>query len=264
MESKPAESTRKHVRVDFPARVEFAGETFVIREFTANLSEGGAFLMTDQQVEPGTRGKLTFRISRWDEPFTVEAEVVRFFPEPTAEGWPPGLGVRFVDLDDTDRRRLHRLVEGVADGSVIQAIRRSMKESGRTLEQELRKRPTDQKMILALNAQAEEFEALIRDGNPVVVERLTANPRLQIPHVRTLLRDNRMTARVMFAVKRERKWMADEEVRYLFCKHPNAPLQDVLALLPELTPAQLAQLLPNAALRRPIREKVKQLTRKSL
>jgi hypothetical protein len=68
------------VRVVFPVQVRFEGEEFSIDEFTANLSVGGLFLPTERMIPPRTRGTLTFRISQWEKPFTVEAEVVRTAP----------------------------------------------------------------------------------------------------------------------------------------------------------------------------------------
>ena len=48
------------VRVVFPVEVCFAGETFQINEFTANLSVGGIFQPTDRLVPSRTQGTLTF------------------------------------------------------------------------------------------------------------------------------------------------------------------------------------------------------------
>ena len=47
-----------------------------VDEFTANLSVGGIFLPTEHALPERARGTLTFRISQWEQPFTVEAEVV--------------------------------------------------------------------------------------------------------------------------------------------------------------------------------------------
>ena len=79
---------------------------------------------------------------------------------------PVGVGIRFLDLAPADLKRLGRLVDGIRDGSVTQAIRRSIEEGKTDLLQELRRRPIDQKVIFALTAGAEEIDALIRDGVP--------------------------------------------------------------------------------------------------
>ena len=94
------EPNERPVRVRFPVDVGFCGAQFQLREFTANLSVGGAFLPTDWEIPVGSVGKLTFRISQWEAPFTVEAQVVRCFrKDEEAHGYPSGVGIQFVDLD---------------------------------------------------------------------------------------------------------------------------------------------------------------------
>jgi uncharacterized protein (TIGR02266 family) len=248
------------VRVLFPAEVHFAGARFRIKEFTANLSIGGIFLPTDEVVPPLTRGTLTFRISQWEEPFTVEAEVVRVFtPGEQTYDRSAGLGIQFIDLSEQDRKRLERLVEGLQDGSIVEAIRRSIVENATDLNRELRKRPLSQKLILALQAQKEEIEALIREGNPVVIPRLLDNPRLTIPHVRTIARDPRMTATVMLAIRQRAIWMKDEEVRFAFCEHPRSPWQAVQEILATLPRAKLTVLAKNGNVSPRVREKANAL-----
>ncbi len=218
----------------------FSGIEFRIKEFTANLSAGGIFLPTEYMVPPGTVGTLTFRISQWEEPFTVQAEVVRAVrpgDEPDIEE--PGLGIRFLELSEADKKKLERLVLGVCDGSVVEAIRRSIRENRRNISEELRGRPTDQKVMFAVGARSEEIDALIRDGNQSAVQRLLDNPRLSGPQVRTILKDHRTRAGFMLALKRQRRWMEEEETRVLYCLHPNTPLRDAVAQLQTLPVSQL-------------------------
>jgi uncharacterized protein (TIGR02266 family) len=245
------------VRVRFPADVEFSGERFQVQEFTANLSVGGIFLPTEYAIPPGTIGKLTFRISQWDNPFTLEAQVVHIFP-PGNETYDqrPGVGIQFLNLTKTDENRFQRLVEGVVDGSIAEAIRRAIREDGTDMERELRKRPIDQKLILAFQARADEIDAVIRDGNPVVVLRLMENPRLKIPHIRSITRNARMTPTIMLAVKKNDEWMKDEEVQYLFCKHPRTPIQEVQSVLSKLPRHRLQQLVQDVNLQPLVRKKV--------
>ena len=126
------------VRLAFPLQASFAGHRFEIDEFTADLSEGGIFLPTERIITPLTRGTLTFRSSTWEQPFTVQAEVVWNSPTPT-ETHPAGIGLQFVDLAERDKLRLRRLVDGIQDGSVVEALRRRIR-AGQSLHQELRGR----------------------------------------------------------------------------------------------------------------------------
>ncbi|MDH3224535.1 MAG: PilZ domain-containing protein [Gemmatimonadota bacterium] len=251
------ELKERPVRVRFPAEVEFSGERFKVQEFTANLSIGGIFLPTEYAIPPGTHGTLTFRISQWDNPFTLEAQVVHIFP-PGNETYDqrPGVGIQFLNMTKTDQERLQRLVEGVVDGSIAEAIRRAIREEGTDMERELRKRPTDQKMILAFQARAEEIDAVIRDGNPVVILRLMENPRLKIPHIRSIARNTRMTPTIMLAVRKNDEWMKDEETKYLFCKHPRSPIQEVQTVIPTLPRHRLQKLVQDPNLQPLVRKKI--------
>ena len=140
-----AELTDRPVRVSVPVRVTFSGNAFLIKEFTANLSVGGIFLQTDNVVETGVEGQLTFRGSQWERPFTIRAVVVRVVPPDSGSKLTPGLGLQFLDIDDASHKSLQRLVDGIQDGSVVEAIRRSIREgTSRNLLEEIRRRPIDQ------------------------------------------------------------------------------------------------------------------------
>ena len=248
------------VRVSVPVRVEFRGTRFAIREFTANLSQGGLFLLTEHMVPPGTHGRLTFRVTPWDPPFTLDAEVVRVvLPGGPETDRPAGLGIRFAGIPDADRVRLQRLVDGVRDGSVIESIRRSIRESSHGLDHELRHRTPDQKMILAIGAQGEEIDALIRDGNPSVMQRLLDNPRLRIQHVRVVMRDPRAPARVLLDIKRQQQWFRDEEVRWAYCRHPKAAFMDVQHVLSTLSVPRLQQIAADGLVRMNVRNKAREI-----
>jgi uncharacterized protein (TIGR02266 family) len=242
------------VRVSVPVRVDFEGDRFTIREFTANLSEGGIFLRTEHMVPPGRRGRLTFRLTQWDRPFTVEAEVVRVeMPDQGPDGPAPGLGIRFINLSPQDLAKIRRLVDGIRDGSVVEAIRRTVRESPKGLVQELRNIPTDQKLMLSIAANKEEIQALIRDGHSTVMLRLLENPRLTVPHVRAIVRDTRMETRVMLEIRKHQKWMSDEEVRYWFCRNPRSPFHEVQPLLPTLSIPHLQHMARDANVRPQVR-----------
>ncbi len=263
MEQTIPKATPRPIRVSIPARVEFEGERFTISEFTANVSEGGIFLLTEHMVPPGTRGRLTFRISQWEQPFTVEAEVVRVVPpERDDQELQPGLGIRFMELDEPDRLRIERLIEGVCSGSVIETIRRSILEAGRTLEVELRQRPTDQKLMLAIGATGKEIEALIRDGQPAVMQRLLDNPRLQVVHVRKVIADPRMPVRVLLDIQRQQRWFRDEEIRTSFCRHPKAPFENVRTVMPTLSVGGLRKIMAGGTVIKRVRDLAKEIVRR--
>ena len=231
--------TPRPIRVAVPVLVSFSSDAYAVRDFSLDLSEGGIFLPTDKICPVGTLGTLKFRVSQFDEPFDLEAEVVRTVePGTEREGQQAGLGMRFLELDDRSRKRLQRLVEGVSNGSVVDAIRRSIREGDKNLEEELRGRPVDQKLMLALTATNQEIRALIREANPTVQIRLLDCPRLTMNHVATILRMPNTSVRVLQAVRKSRKWLVNDETRWLFCTHPATPLNDAMAELSFLSEAK--------------------------
>lgn len=251
------------VRVNFPVRVVFSGVEFRIKEFTVNVSVGGLFLPTDYMVPAGTVGTLTFRISQWEQPFTVKAEVARTInPGDDPDIEVPGIGIKFLGIDDGTRRKLERLVLGVQDGSVVQAIRRSIRENRHDISKELRARPTDQKVMFAVGACNEEINALIRDGNQAAVLRLLDNPRLISSQVRKILKDRRTRVGFMMALKRQKRWLVEEETRVLYCLHHSTPVADALAQLKTLAPSRLQAFERNINVRPQIRTAAQALLKK--
>lgn len=91
------------LRVDYPASPEAA------RDATENLSAGGLFIRTEQDLQPGERLPLLISFPGLLEPVEVEVEVVRQ-RRATGEG-PAGLAVK-IPIDRIDeRRKLARLAE---------------------------------------------------------------------------------------------------------------------------------------------------------
>jgi uncharacterized protein (TIGR02266 family) len=248
------------VRVAFPVEVEFEGTGFKIDEFTANLSVGGIFLPADKPIPVRTEGSLTFRLSQWDEPFTVRAEVVWSAPPADLHAdQPKGLGLMFIDLSAGHKAKLERLITGIRDGSVTEAIRRSLPSPGTGLLKELRKRPTDQKVMFALSANGQEIDTIVQEGSPAAVQRLLQNPRVQIRHIQKILRDTRSPVTILLEIYKEQRWMKDSVVRTLFCAHPFAPVEKVMEFLPALPLPGLKTLSRNRNLRQQIQDKVEQL-----
>ena len=250
------------VRAVVPILVSMTSGTLTVREFTLDLSEGGIFLLTDRTCPVGSLVALTFRASPFDDPFRLKAKIVRAVQVGAGQG-PAGLGIEFIDPSDDDRERLEDLVVGVRSASIAEALRKSIKESKQPIEAVLRGRPTGQKMMLALVANSREITALIRDGNPAVLLRLLVCPRLEVPHIKQMLRNKGLPTRVLTAVHNEPRWMKNDELLYMYCAHPASPLKDVLEELPNVPVALLHLLSTDMTVRSPIRIKAAQLVKQS-
>jgi hypothetical protein len=246
-------------RLVFPLRASFEIGDLVVTDFTHNVSSSGLFLPSSTMVDIGSMGRITLRPTQWDDPLTLEGEVVRVVEEAgVAVDQPAGLGIRFKNVDPETQRRIDGIVDGIRTGSISAAIRRSIQDGQKNLGEELRRRSTDQKVIFALSASGMEIDALIRDGNAAAVTRLLRNPRLNVAHVRTILKDVRLPTQVLRGVKRNAGWMADQSIKRLFCVHPAAPLQDVLAILSGLPKPVLEGIARNVNLRQQVRSQARQ------
>jgi uncharacterized protein (TIGR02266 family) len=262
--AEAAKTALRPPRVNLPVLVSFATSSFTVNSYMLDLSEGGIFLHTVHTSEVGDTGTLRFRCSYFDEPFTLRARVVRVVrPDEATGGRRHGMGLQFLELTEQDRRRLHGLVEGVQSGSVVAAIRRGIKESQLGIDAVLRGKPTDQKMMLALHANNQEIDALLKDGNPSVLIRMLDCPNLSTHHIQRMLRNRNMPTRVLSAIRREGKWLTSEELRWLFCIHPAAMLSEAIDEVRKMPPARLAQLERNLTVRPQIRMRAQELAKRT-
>ena len=104
-------SLRRHRRVSLTAEVHLASESNLYAGISNNLSEGGLFVASQDLLARGTVLDLEFSIPDAGPPIRTTG-VVRWIREDleSIEGQ-PGMGVQFVDLDETTKKRLERFVE---------------------------------------------------------------------------------------------------------------------------------------------------------
>jgi uncharacterized protein (TIGR02266 family) len=89
----------------FPIMVEvrYKSDSVFVTDVTDDLSEDGAFIVTDQLLEVGTQMELKWRLPGQLLPFKVKAKVVWQRPRERQ-----GIGVRFVYEKKTQREKLRR------------------------------------------------------------------------------------------------------------------------------------------------------------
>ncbi len=76
-----------------------------------------------------------------------------------------------------------------------------------------------------------------------------------------MLRNPALPTRVLTAIRKARKWLANEECRYLFCLHPNAILSDAIQEMRRLSASRLRSIARNMKVNPQIRAKASDLTR---
>lgn len=101
------------VLVDF--EVDYASEENYLFAYVTDISETGIFVRTTTPEQPGTNLNLRFRIDSGPQ-IEVEGEViwVNPFRPGSADNLHPGMGIRFVALDDILKDRLLELVRRIA------------------------------------------------------------------------------------------------------------------------------------------------------
>lgn len=110
----PAERREPTAAFRTPFSVEVACASDVragTRRYLAhNLSLGGIFLKTLLPLDPGTLLRCAFHLPDGNPPLIALARVAWTRPASPIRDQPGGMGVRFLDLKEADRRRLDRMV----------------------------------------------------------------------------------------------------------------------------------------------------------
>ena len=103
-------------RVLVDLEVDYASEDNYLFAYITDISETGIFVRTTSPEEPGTHLNLRFSPDNASPPIEVEGKVI--WVNPYRPGVPdnlhPGMGIRFVALDDELRDRLLELVRRFA------------------------------------------------------------------------------------------------------------------------------------------------------
>jgi uncharacterized protein (TIGR02266 family) len=97
---------RKHSRVPSRLRCWCEGENVTVYARIGNLSEGGLFLRTSTPLSEGSRARIRFGA----EP-PIEAEATVVWARADGEGGPPGMGLRFLTIDQKRLEELRKLIQ---------------------------------------------------------------------------------------------------------------------------------------------------------
>ena len=121
--ANPATDRRSTTRVLVDLEVDCEGEGVYLFAISRDLSATGIFVRTLEPMPQGTRVNLRLSGAELDDgltaptrELTIEGEVAWVNPyRPGAlENLDPGIGIRFVDVDDQTRGELMRLVRRIA------------------------------------------------------------------------------------------------------------------------------------------------------
>jgi type IV pilus assembly protein PilZ len=112
-DDEPTASERRDVdRLPIELRVEYRRLNSFFADYTKNISKGGTFIRTAKPLPPGTEFVFVLIIPKLAEPLRLNGEVVwTTEPSRATDDQPPGMGIRFKYLDDSERQATEDIVE---------------------------------------------------------------------------------------------------------------------------------------------------------
>ena len=103
---------RELLRIESEIEVHFKTFNQFYKEYTKNISKGGIFIKTENPLPPQTAIEIKLFLPDEPEPLEAVGEVVHIIePELAREkGWDAGMGVQFVDFEETMQAKLERYI----------------------------------------------------------------------------------------------------------------------------------------------------------
>jgi len=108
---------RVHPRAPIELKVEYKKLNTFFADYTKNISKGGTFIRTRRPLEVGTEFLFRLSIPGLEEPLALRGRVLWVVregeapPEGIDPDHEPGMGIRFIYVDDAQRREVEARVE---------------------------------------------------------------------------------------------------------------------------------------------------------
>jgi len=104
---------RTNERLPVQLRVDYQSTESFISEYTMNISRGGMFISTRSPLNVGTAIELVFHIPSREVPFKIVGEVAWVTPFDRKSNLIPGMGIRFKNIKEEDRKAFESFIEKV-------------------------------------------------------------------------------------------------------------------------------------------------------
>lgn len=112
---EPRTEHRGDARKAVYANVDLHSEHNFWSGITMNMSEGGLFVATHNFVPVGTMLVLNILLPNEEAPLVMLVEVRWTRPYSGQEDVPPGLGLQFVDAEDTSLSKIRKFVKTIRE-----------------------------------------------------------------------------------------------------------------------------------------------------
>jgi type IV pilus assembly protein PilZ len=106
-EQKTGSELRQNTRAPIELKVDYKKLNSFFADYTKNISKGGTFIKTKKPLPIGTRFLFKLTVPQRDDPFELLGEVV--WSKGDVEE--PGMGIRFIYNDDSQRSDFEGVVE---------------------------------------------------------------------------------------------------------------------------------------------------------
>ncbi|MBL8914331.1 MAG: TIGR02266 family protein [Archangium sp.] len=113
-DQKPGIEGRTSIRAPIELKVDYKKLNSFFADYTKNISKGGTFIKTKKPLPIGTRFLFKLTVPLRAAPFELLGEVVWS----TIEGEEPGMGIKFVYSDDSQRTDFEGVVEALMTDSL--------------------------------------------------------------------------------------------------------------------------------------------------
>ncbi len=113
-DEKPGIDGRTAFRAPIELKVDYKKLNSFFADYTKNISKGGTFIKTKKPLPIGTRFLFKLTVPLRNDPFELLGEVVWS----TIEGDEPGMGIKFVYSDDSQRTDFESVVEHLMTDSL--------------------------------------------------------------------------------------------------------------------------------------------------
>lgn len=114
MAEENASDKREADRAAITLKVDYKRLNTFFADYTKNISKGGTFIRTSKPLDIGTEFTFVLSLPSQNEQLTLRGKVVWVTGEAEANekaGKPPGMGIRFLFNDDSERDAIHDFVE---------------------------------------------------------------------------------------------------------------------------------------------------------
>jgi len=113
MSSESEAGRRGAPRKPIELKVEYKRLNAFFADYTRNISNGGTFIQTEKPLPIGTEFVFKLQVPHLSEPLSIEGQV-RWINQPGTEDEDgPGMGIRFIYHEQSQRTAIEGLVEGL-------------------------------------------------------------------------------------------------------------------------------------------------------